>query len=220
MSPGATIRPLTSRTDLPSRPAPSFATRPSRKPTSMTESISWDESMTRPPRRTRSKDMSLSLTRFEFSRLIGSLGLRQKRQCGSRRAFQSRESLCDPVKVRVSHMTPIVERDLAHAAFSEGADRCEKFPFRFEIGKGRAQDAAQTRLAAQTAFHVEEISFDPLRPRFVEAGFDDSRGLREAHEIAPLIPGAPGRSGDRRNDRNGCVLAHRVANFAHKRGHH
>src|ERR1700677_3661759 len=116
--------------------------------------------------------------------------------------FQGGKSLRDPFEIRVSHMTPIVERDLAHAAFSERADRCEKFAFRFEIGEGGAENAAQTALSAQTALHVEQIGFDPLGPMLVEAGFDDSRGFREPREIASLIPGAPGRPGDRGNDRD------------------
>src|ERR1700677_2929017 len=87
--------------------------------------------------------------------------------------FQGGKSLRDPFEIRVSHMTPIVERDLAHAAFSERADRCKKFAFRFEIGKGRAQDPAQTPLAAQPALHVEEIGFDPPGSGFVEADLFD-----------------------------------------------
>src|ERR1700679_2941382 len=79
--------------------------------------------------------------------------------------FQGGKSLRDPFEICVSHMTPIVDRDLAHAAFSERADRCEKFAFRFEIGKARAQDPAQTPLAAQPALHVKQVALDALGPR-------------------------------------------------------
>ena len=104
---------------------------------------------------------------------------RTRRVQPSENFFEQSKPLRDPLEIRVSHMTPIVERDLADAAVSERADRCEKFAFRFEIGEGGAEDAAQTALSAQTALHVEQIGFDPLGPRFVEAGLDDSRGFRE-----------------------------------------
>ena len=88
-------------------------------------------------------------------------------------------------------MAPIVERDLADAAVDERADRREAFAFGFEIGEGGAENAAQTALSAQAALHVEEVGFDPLGPRFVEAGFDDFSGFRERGQVAPLVPGPP-----------------------------
>ena len=48
------MRPLTSLTFAPESPEPIAATRPSWKPTSVTESRPCDGSITRPPRRTRS----------------------------------------------------------------------------------------------------------------------------------------------------------------------
>src|SRR5579863_10364091 len=80
MSPGVTMSPDTSRTVSPSRPVPRPAERPSRKPTSVTASIPWDGSMTRPPRSTRSKAMASHLT-FHPPAGNGSWAFRQRTPC-------------------------------------------------------------------------------------------------------------------------------------------
>ena len=72
---------------------------------------------------------------------------------------------------------------------------------------------------ADPALNVGDISADASDALLVEARLDGVGGLGERGEVGSLVPGACCRASDGWDHGNGCVLAHRRANFRDKRRH-
>ena len=89
-----------------------------------------------------------------------------------------------------------------------------------QVGKARAQDAAQRPRAPHPPPDVPGVGLHPLGAPLVEADLEQAGRLGQRLEVAAFIPRAAARPRHRRDDRHRRVVAHRVADFGDQRRHH